>query len=127
MKTHSLLLVFSILCVNLEAKAVVQKLTKKKSPHRKLDFFITTTWSAEQKKEEQDLRFRELMRKAISSRQNEYTFERHLDTEEQTTMTEVNGIYENVKANILKSKDTLLQMIDQIFNNEIYQNKWFYR
>ena len=94
---------------------------------RKLgDFFITTTFDADEKKQEQDLRFRELLRTAVSNRQNDYLIEKNMYNEEQGTMQEMGTIYENTKGDIIKAKETLLGQIDQIFNNEIYQNKWFY-
>lgn len=41
-------------------------------------------------------------------------------------MNEIEGIYDNLKQNVVKSRDSLLDQMDNIYNNFIATSRWFY-
>jgi hypothetical protein len=86
---------------------------------------ITNSWTADEKRWDQRMRFQEEMRKQMYQAYNHYNFEKQLNVANDDNMEEVNRIYTNLRNNVDKAKDYLLDKMDNIYNNLIIPGRSF--
>lgn len=87
---------------------------------------VTTSWTADEQRWDQKMRFQEEYRKQMNDAYNHYNVEKQLDTANHDNLEEINRIYTNLRNNISKAKDFLLDKMDGIYNNSVLPGRWFY-
>lgn len=92
----------------------------------KVPDIVTTSWTADEKRWDQKMRFQEEYRKQMAQAYNHYDVEKQLDTANHDNLEEVNRIYTNLRNNIGRAKDYLMDKMDMIYNNSVLPGRWFY-
>lgn len=92
----------------------------------KVPDIVTTSWTADEQRWDQKMRFQEEYRKQMAQAYNHYNVEKELDTANHDNLEEINRIYTNLRNNIGRAKDYLMDKMDMIYNNSVLPGRWFY-
>ena len=110
------------LCLILVCGAT-NSLLRPSSP-RKL--FIMTADEAQRKRDVQESRFQDEMRKQVEHEQNKFNFMNHLQEITSDQMDAIHGEYINARSQIEYVKNFLNTKMDNIYNNYVTYNRPFY-
>ena len=93
-------------------------------PPRKL--FIVTADEADRKRDQQEQRFQEEMRKQVEQETNKFGFMNHLQEITSDQMDSIHGEYINARSQIEYAKNFINNKMDNIYNNFVTYNRPFY-